>query len=123
MYTSFDSDLVKPALELNKSKIYMIYFREYFIFGTVLVFIYINRLREHYPEFYTTDIFRVDVDQNYRNGGTVSTLPKIRKMKINNQLVLNRSNESSFNSINSNDQYMILNPGDIECKSPNTAKF
>jgi hypothetical protein len=100
----------------------MIYFREYYIFANVLVFIYINRLRVTYPEFYTTDIFRdFNIGQNAArsSGGQLSSLPRIKKLKINNKMVLNQSNDSSFGSINSNNQYMILNPDDIEVKNKN----
>jgi hypothetical protein len=79
----------------------------------VTVFLYINRLRDRYPEFYTTDIFGNNGITNYQRG-QVSTLPRIRKMKVNNQLVDDNSNESSFNDLNSNCNYMVLNPDDVE---------
>ena len=103
-FSTFNPEFSESTLALNQSKMNLIYFREYFIFVNILLFVYVHRLRHSYPDFFTTNIFvdfPANVDQ--RSAFGYSKVPKIRKMKMNNELVFNMSNESSFNSISSND--------------------
>ena len=66
-YSSFNKEFDKNrGLTTNTTKVYMIYVREYFMFACVTVYLYINRLRDRYPEFYTTDIFDNSGITNYR---------------------------------------------------------